>query len=122
MFDSELDQFKSAIDLRAFAAAQGYCLDRKESYHGSAVMRHPASNDKIIVKRNLDDGHYLWFSVRTNAGGTIIDFVRHLRRSNLGQIRMELRPWIGKLPVAVPEFPPLVGTAKDRMKVTERFA
>jgi Toprim-like/Protein of unknown function (DUF3991) len=121
MFDSELDQFKAAIDLRAYAAAQGFCLDRKESYRGSAVMRHPASNDKIIIKRELD-GHYLWFSVRTNAGGTIIDFVRHLRRFNLGQIRIELRPWIGKPPVAVPEFPALVGTTKDRMKVAARFA
>lgn len=121
MFDSELEQFKTAIDLRAYAAAQGFRLDRKESYRGSAVMRHTESNEKIIIKRELD-GHYLWFSVRTTAGGTIIDLVRHLRRFNLGQIRMELRPWIGKPPVAVPEFPALVGTTKDRLKVTARFA
>lgn len=120
MFDPELDQFKTAIDLRAYAAAQGYHLDRKESYRSSAVMRHPASNDKISVRRGAD-GHYEWFSVRTNAGGTIIDFVRHLRGLNLGDTRKELRPWIGKPSVAVPEFPALAGTAKDRMKVTARF-
>jgi hypothetical protein len=31
MFDAELDGFKTGIDLRAYAAAQGYELDRKAS-------------------------------------------------------------------------------------------
>jgi hypothetical protein len=37
--DSELESFKSNIDLRAYAAGQGYQLDRKESWRGSRVMR-----------------------------------------------------------------------------------
>jgi hypothetical protein len=121
MFDPELEQFKTAIDLRAYAAAQGYLLDRKKSYRGSTVMRHPASNDKISIRLGVD-GHYEWFSVRTNAGGTIIDFVRHLRGLNLGDIRKELRPWIGEPPVPVPAFRALRGTGKDRMKVTAIYA
>jgi len=121
MFDPELQEFKTAIDLRAYAAAQGYCLDRKKSYRGSAVMRHPASNDKISIRRGAD-GHYEWFSVRTNAGGTIIDFVRHLHGLTLGDIRKELRPWLGEPPVRVPAFSALRETGKDRMKVTANYA
>ena len=60
--DAELESFKSRIDLRAYAAAQRYQLDRKESWQGSAVMRD-ALGDKIIVKRDAD-GHYVYFSVQ----------------------------------------------------------
>ncbi len=73
--DTELDEFKRRIDLRAYAAGQGFQLDRRESWRGATVMRHP-NGDKIIVKRNGADGHYLYFSVRDEAdNGTIIDFV-----------------------------------------------
>jgi hypothetical protein len=56
MFDPELESFKTSIDLRAYAASQGYVLNRKESWRGSAVMRH-ADGDKIIIKRDADH-HY----------------------------------------------------------------
>jgi hypothetical protein len=36
---------------------------------------------------------------------------------SLGTVRKELRPWIGQPPVAVPAFPVLHKTDKDRMKV-----
>lgn len=120
MFDSELEQFKKTINLMAYAAAEGYRLDRKKSCRSSAVMRHPESNDKIVIKRGLD-GHYEWFSVRNNAGGTIIDFVQHLRRAGLGDVRKLLRPWIGKPPVAVPKFRALNKVEKDRSGVAARY-
>jgi hypothetical protein len=121
MFDSELEQFKTTIDLRAFAAAEGYRLDRKKSCRSSAVMRHPESNDKIVIKRGLD-GHYEWFSVRSNASGTIIDFVQHLHRAGLGDVRKLLRPWVGNPAVAVPEFSALNKVEKDRIGVAARYA
>jgi hypothetical protein len=37
--DEELDRFKREIDLRVYAATQGYELDRRESWRGTAVMR-----------------------------------------------------------------------------------
>jgi hypothetical protein len=40
MFDPELESFKTSIDLRAYAASQGYVLDRIESWRESA--RHAA--------------------------------------------------------------------------------
>src|ERR1700681_1783353 len=117
MFDAELESFKRDIDLRDYAAGQGYVLDPKESWRGSAVMRNP-SGDKVIIKRGKA-GHYVYFSVRDDRdNGTIIDFVQFRQNISLGPVRKELRPWIGLPPVAVPVFPALHrSTGKDRMKI-----
>lgn len=118
--DLELESFKSRIDLRAYAAGQGYQLDRKASWTGSSVMRNNAG-DKVIIKRGAD-GHYLYFSVRSDDdNGSIIDFVQHRLRLSLGAVRKELRPWLGVAPVAVPVFPALPKTARDRLKVETEF-
>jgi integrase/recombinase XerD len=45
--DEELEV--TGIDRRAYAAALGYALDRKESWRGSSVMRSPAG-DKVICR------------------------------------------------------------------------
>jgi hypothetical protein len=120
MFDPELESFKTSIDLRAYAASQGYALDRKESWRGSAVMRH-AGGDKVIIKRD-GDGHYVYFSVRDDTDhGTIIDFAQSRLRLNLGTVRKELRPWVGRHSETLP-YPPLVPTAKDRMRVETAYA
>jgi hypothetical protein len=122
MFDAELDNFKRNVDLRAYAAGYGYQLDRKESWHGSSVMRHPVTNDKVIIKRGMD-GHFVFFSVRDDRdNGSIIDFIQFRQGLSLGAVRKELRPWIGQPPVAVPAFPALHKTEKDRMKVEAAWA
>jgi hypothetical protein len=122
MLDLELESFKTNIDLRAYAAGQGYQLDRKESWRGSSVMRHPTSHDKIIIKRGMD-GHYEYFSVRDDRdNGTIVDFVQNRKRLNLGSLRKELRPWIGQPPVPVPTFSALHKTATDRMRVEAAYS
>ena len=120
MTDAELESFKTNIDLRAYAAGQGYQLDRKESWRGSAVMRHPRG-DKIIIKRDSDN-HYVFFSVHREASGSIIDFVQTQQSLSLGAVRKELRPWIGVPPVPVPSFPALRKTAKDRIGVEIEYA
>jgi hypothetical protein len=122
MVDTELDKFKTAIDLRAYAAGQGFQLDARASWRGTAVMRNPLSNDKVVIKRGLD-GHYVYFSVRDDRdNGSIIDFVQFRQGLSLGAVRKELRPWIGQPPVAVPVFPVLHKTEKDRMKVEAAYA
>jgi len=119
--DDELSSFKN-IDLRAYAAGQGYQLDPKSSWRGTCVMRHPASDDKVIIKRE-PDGHYVYFSVRDDRdNGSIIDFVQNRQRLSLGAVRKELRPWTGRPPVPVPSFPALPKTEKDRMKVEAAYA
>jgi hypothetical protein len=120
MFDPELESFKTMIDLRAYAASEGYTLDRKDSWRGSAVMRH-ANGDKVIIKRDAD-GHYVYFSVRDDRDhGTVIDFAQNRLRITLGELRKTLRPWVGRRAEIAP-YPPLPPTAKDRMKVDEAFA
>ena len=106
--DAELESFKSRIDLRAYAAArEGYQLDRRESWQGSAVMRD-ARGDKIIVKRDAD-GHYVYFSIRRDDdNGSIIDFVQYRQSFSLGAVRKELRPWLIQPPFPVPAFPALL--------------
>jgi hypothetical protein len=121
MFDLELERFKKDIDLRAYAASQGYRLDPKESWRGSAVMRH-AAGDKIIIKRDADS-HYVYFSVRDDGDhGTIIDFASRRLGFSLGAVRKELRPWIGMPSSALPTFPPLPTVAKDRLRVYREHA
>jgi hypothetical protein len=118
----ELNDMKTKIDLRQYAAGQGYQLDPKSSWRGTGVMRHPATHDKVIIKRDTD-GHYVYFSVRDDRdNGTILDFVMQRQRVNFGMARKELRPWLGVAPVPVPVFDALPKTAKDRMKVEASYA
>jgi hypothetical protein len=122
MKDEELERFKSGIDLRVFAASRGYQLDRRNSWRGSAVMRHPASHDKIIIKLGTD-GHWQFYSVRDDRdNGTIIDFVQFRQGLSLGAVREELRPWLNQSCSPVPAFAPLHRTEKDLMKVDAAFA
>ena len=121
MWDSELERFKREIDLRAFASAHGYTLDAKESWRGSAVMRH-TNGDKLIIRLG-GDGHFEYYSVRRDDdNGTIIDFLQKRKRMSLGALRQELRPWIGEPPVPVPTFTSLQKTSRDRAKVAVEFA
>lgn len=91
----ELERFKSHINLTEYMAAQGYKLDKAESSRHSAVMRGPG-DDKLIVAKG-QDGHWVYFSVRDEVNnGSIIDFVQRHQGLNLGQVRRELRPWIGE--------------------------
>jgi hypothetical protein len=122
MVDNELQGFKLNIDLRAYAAAHGYELDRKASWCGSSVMRNATTHDKIIVKRGMD-GHYVYFSVRDDRdNGSIIDFVQNRQHISLGAVRKELRPWLGQSALPVPTFEPLPKTEKDRLKVEAAYA
>ena len=119
--DSELEKFKTDIDLRVYAEGQDYQLDRKESWSGSAVMRGP-NNGKIIISRK-PDGHYTYWSVRNDKDrGTVIDFIANRTGKNLGQIRKELREWTGRITAALPTYPALPTTSKDRHRVEMEFA
>jgi len=94
---AELKAFKSRINLVEYAVSCGYVIDKKESSTNSVVLRRRVDNDKIIVKTD-QGGHGVYFSVRNDQdNGTIIDFVKWRRGFNLGEIRKELRPWIGRV-------------------------
>jgi len=90
----ELESFKTGINLSEYAAMQGYEIDPKASGAGSVAMKHP-KGDKIILGMG-SDGHWIYWSVRDESdNGSIIDFIQHRTHKNLGQVRVELRPWLG---------------------------
>lgn len=90
---TELERFKTEINLSEYAASMGYRLSPKESYRNVAVMR---SDDGGKINVTVKEGHYLYYDWRTERGGSIIDFVQNTQGASIGQVRKELRPWIGE--------------------------
>jgi Toprim-like/Protein of unknown function (DUF3991) len=124
MHDDELHRFKSDIHFLHYAADRyGYQRDRRESSVSSHVLRHPVTDDKIIVRKDWD-GHWTYFSVRDDRDhGTLIDFVqRRGRHVSLGLVREELRGWLGT-PRSVPDYlePPRRSLPVQRRSIAEVF-
>ena len=91
MHDDELHRLKSDIHLVHYVVDRyGYQRDRRESSVSSHVLRHPATDDKIVVRKDRD-GHWTYFSVRDDRDhGTLVDFVqRRGRPLSLGAVREE---------------------------------
>lgn len=117
-YDAELEAFKTQIDLRQYAAAFGYAVDRKESYRTATVMR--LGDDKIIIRRD-EDGHFLYYSYHGGGHGSIIDFVQRHQGLSLGVLRKELRSWLGMPRPLVEVFPNLETAGKDPLQVQREF-
>jgi hypothetical protein len=113
MADSELEAFKIEIDLREFAASLGFEVNRRDSWRGSAVMEL-GQQDKIIITRGID-GHYVYFSVKENHSGTVIDLAKRYINENFGEIRKALRRWGDRPAPPAPRsaWPALEKTNKD---------
>lgn len=122
----ELERFKREINLTEFAAARGYRIDRRESSRGSVVMRHPGTDDKIIIAKREADQHWTYFSVRDNRdNGSIVDFLQQRDRATLGAVRKELRAWSGSSHANVrPDdyVPTLASPQRDREAVQRSFS
>ncbi|GAB6194448.1 toprim domain-containing protein [Desulfocastanea catecholica] len=111
----ELDLFKKNIDLREFAASEGYLLDKKKSSQTSSVMRN-ADGDKLVMAKDNKSSNYIYFSIRNPLdNGTIIDFLSNRNGGNLGEIRKILRGWLGlsRPKTNLPTFAPLKPASKD---------
>jgi 5S rRNA maturation endonuclease (ribonuclease M5) len=125
--EDELTRFKTDINLVEYVASKGYQVIKGESSKASTVMVD-GQGDKLIIA-TAEDGHGIYFSVRDDAdNGSIIDFVQRRQGLNLGQVRKELRPWIGEYgQAAVPvhaarkpeaaRAPKPVPTSRDRQQV-----
>ena len=113
--DDELEHFKG-LNLGELASSHGYALDRRESSRSSLVMRH-ADGDKIILATG-EDGHAVFFSVKADASGSVIDFVMYRQGVNLGHARKILRAY------APPSFPtaPALHIPKPRPIPRDRAA
>ena len=129
--DIELDRFKR-MNLAEYAASHGYHLVRREptrsggsrgSTSSSLLLRHPTTDDKIVVRLDVD-GHWTYFSVRdTRDNGTIIDFLQRRGVRELAAVRQELRAWSGQAREPPSEWlkPRPSAPPRDRAAVAEAF-
>ncbi len=119
----EISKFKKEISLTVYAASLGYVKDDRESWKTADVMRGPG-DDKIIVA-TAENGHGIYYSIRDSRDhGTIVDLVQKRKGLNLGQVRKELRSWIGigaKPPKVNPAFRKPVPTTRDHQGVLWRW-
>jgi hypothetical protein len=97
--DFELERFKVEINLTEYAAFLGYEIDREKTGStraASVTMRLARTGDKIIIRRDEKDGHWVYCSVRDPSdNGTIVDFTLRRAGQSLGRVRQELRAWLG---------------------------
>ena len=117
----ELESFKKEIDLVAYAVgALGFRLDQRS--RSSARLK---KDGDIIVVALSADGHYTYFSPLDDSdNGTIIDLLQHRRKMSLGEVRKELRTWLGRpsqsprvLHTLSPESHDLAASDRARLKV-----
>lgn len=101
---NELDEMKH-INLADYAVAQGYQPNKSKSSRNAICYDHPNGN-RVIIGTDATSGHSVYYSVRDDTdNGTIVDFIQRRQALNLGQVRRELRPWIGRGPAERPEIP-----------------
>lgn len=113
--EDELDQIKR-IDLRYIGLELGFEVNDSKTSTGSTCMDHP-SGDRIIIGL-APDGHYLWFSVRGTPGsGSAIDLWQQHRGGNLGQVRRDLRAFLGAGGYVPSGTPPLSSKASQQSRM-----
>lgn len=90
----ELDRLKMTVKVVDMATAlYGYAVDRKESIGQTTVLRREADNSKLLVRQ----GRHGWDeykNLRTEAQGSVLDFVQAEQGCRLGQARQLLRQWL----------------------------
>lgn len=99
--DTELERFKTEIDLREYAGSLGFALDPRRSCRSESVMKLD-DRDTLVISRDTD-GHYIYFSPKGGHSGTIIDLAKKYVSQNFGEVRKALRRFAGAdVPVALP--------------------
>jgi hypothetical protein len=98
VMSNELEEMKR-INIADYLIVQGYQLNKLKSSKNALCYDHP-TGDRLIVGTDANSGHSIYCSVRDdNDNGTIIDLIQKRHGLNLGQVRKELRPWIGRGPL-----------------------
>lgn len=121
----ELDRFKREVNFVEYASTLEYEVDGNESTKNSVVLRGPGG-DKVIVSSGTG-GHWIYFSVRDDKdNGTLIDFVQKRTGKKIGEIRLDLRKWMGEAdtrpPMAAPKrIEKPVQTEMDRPQIEKQW-
>lgn len=129
MPDSELEEFKTRINLSAFAASRGYALQQQVSSLERAVMLNQY-RDKIMIVRDEATDLWIYSNLLPNLHdfdkGTIIDFLQNRNGDSLGLIRRKLRSWLEAPQLMHNELPlfasDLVPVSRDRAAVLAETA
>ncbi len=88
--NTEIERFKTEIDLSRYLETQGYQKDRYASCRSSAVL-YNGPDEKLVVGKQA--GHFVYTNTKDPQDqGSIIDFIQRRQGLNLGQIRKSLRP------------------------------
>jgi hypothetical protein len=111
----ELDRFKRDINLEGVAAHYGFERDDKRSTSHSVSMDR--GGERIVISLS-PVGHWQYFSPTHDHKGTVIDFVQHMDRLNLGEVRKQLRQWLS-MPLPVPASKKVSKAEKDRGAVAQ---
>lgn len=123
---NELERFKTEINLVEYAFNSGYEIDKNKSSQNCIVLKDNAG-DKILVGVDQAERHYFYYSVKDDRDcGSIIDFIQKRKNLNLGEVRLELRPWINSSysPTSTPTLEPIPKpepASKDRYKILAQF-
>lgn len=116
----ELNGFKKNINLAEFSTNFGYLKNKDKSSTNAPVMCHP-NGDKIVVGKDRADGHYIYFNPSNNSDkGTILDFLKHRTKQNLGEIRKTCRAWLHN-PRTIEKIPVYAST-KDTQKIVNLWS
>lgn len=90
-----IEQLKSDIDLREYAADFGYTEhDRNKFTSTCIILRRREDNGKVGVSRD-GTGRWLCYDFRQRKGGSILDFVMREKGCNFGEAKRELLNRLG---------------------------
>ena len=120
---SELERFKTNINLVDFVYSHGFTeIDGRKSSRACTVLRR--GPDKIGVSKSISNNHWIYFDIRIETGGSIIDFVQNETGKNLGEVRITLRKWLGispKIKSKIKLYRTPTCSEPNRLKVAAEF-
>jgi len=89
-----LEYAKKYINLVEFAVNKfGYKIKKNKSSRYYKTLKN--EGDIIVVSKNLDNGHWIYFNTRDDEdNGTIIDFIQNRTGYNLGKVRKILSEYL----------------------------
>ena len=123
----ELEDFKREVNLVEYAKSCGYELVRRKSSRASKVLQNPQTAHRIVVARDAKDDHWMYYTIGGDEKrdcGSVVDFAQHRAsaRTSLGDVRRQLRDFLGRPAPATPDPDSLVRPSHaDRTVAVRRF-
>jgi hypothetical protein len=94
---NELNDFKTQINLASYLEHMGFTYDQKKSSRNIPVFRGKSEYEVFVVSKKPNNHHVYMNPYNDSDSGTIIDFIQNRRNLNLGEVRKELRSYLGNV-------------------------